>query len=292
MYLLIPQLLQDKRWVRFFIFFSLLLAAYILFEAIGEKAIFRYCDECIVTAEQLNPDYLSVIQKGLIDNILFKASQIGLFFNLFSGLILPFAIKNSLGYYKAYAQNLQFPKDKVQLELNFLKAQVNPHFLFNTLNNLYGTIIKNRNEESAEMVTRLSDFMRYSLQNADRKSIPLNQEIELIHNYIELEKIRMNHAEVSFTCDVQHGAYEIPPLLFIPLLENAFKYTTDRPNAQIIITMQAHQEILSFSIQNSFNPDSRSNKTGGFGLSNLKRRLDLYYPNYGFACRKSTQLGS
>jgi sensor histidine kinase YesM len=279
MYLLIPQLLKERNWLSFFIYLVLLYLAYILFEAISEKVIFQYCEECMEKAEQINPDYLSVIQKALIDNILFKASQIGLIFNLFSGLLLPFAIKNSLGYYKAYAQNLQFSKDKVELELNFLKAQVNPHFLFNTLNNLYGSIIKQRNDQSAEIVTRLSDFMRYSLQNVDRASITLKEEIELIQNYIELEKIRLNHTHVSFTCEVQHRVHEIPPLLFIPLLENAFKYSLDKADAEIRISMQEQQGLLRFSIQNRYNPERRPNKTGGFGLSNLKRRLDLYYPD-------------
>lgn len=279
MYRLIPQLLKDKNWFRFFIYLSLLILIYVLFEAIGEKVVFEYCDECVAQAEQINPDYLSVIQKGLIDNILFKGSQIGLFLNLFSGVLLPFAIKNSLGYYRAYAQNLQFSKDKVQLELNFLKAQVNPHFLFNTLNNLYGAIIKKRTDQSAEIVTRLSDYMRYSLENADRPSIPLKEEIELINNYIELEKIRLNHVELSFTYDLQHGASEIPPLLFIPLLENAFKYTTDKADSQIIIKLEEQEKLLNFSIQNTYNADRKSRESGGFGLSNLKRRLDLYYPD-------------
>ena len=277
-YLLIPQLLKDRKWNRFFAYFIMLLFAYILVEAIGEKVIFQYCDECIAKAEQVNPDYLSVIRKSLIDNILFKGSQIGLFLNLFSGLILPFAIKNSLGYYKAYSQNLQISKDKAELELNFLKAQVNPHFLFNTLNNLYGTIIQKRNDQSAEVVTRLSDFMRYSLQNADRKSIPLSEEIELIKNYIELEKIRMNHAKVSFGCRVQNNTFEIPPLLFIPLLENAFKYITDKRDAQIIVNMDEREGSLDFSIRNNYNSNRITNESGGFGLSNLKKRLDLYFP--------------
>ena len=278
MYLLIPQLLIDRKWYRFFVYFFLLILGYVIIEAVGEKLIFHYCDECMVQAERINPDYLSVIQKGLIDNILFKASQIGLFLNLFSGLLLPFAIKNSLGYYRAYAQNLQYAKDKAQLELNFLKAQVNPHFLFNTLNNLYGTIIQKRNDQSAEVVTRLSDYMRYSLQNAERNSIPLSEEVELINNYIELEKIRMNHVEVSFTYTIQNGAYEIPPLLFIPLLENAFKYTTDKPETQIDINMEELEDELIFSIQNSINIHKKPSENGGFGLSNLKKRLELYYP--------------
>ncbi|MEM8892320.1 MAG: histidine kinase, partial [Bacteroidota bacterium] len=271
--------LRDRSWTRFFIYLSLLIFAYILYEAISEKVIFQFCQECIAKAEQINPDYLSVIQKGIIDNFLFKASQIGLYLSLFSSVLLPLAIKNSLGYYKAYAQNLQFSKDKVQWELNFLKAQVNPHFLFNTLNNLYGNIIKERNDQSAEIVTRLSDFMRYSLENADRRSIPLQEEIELINNYLELEKIRLNHVEVSFASDVKQGAQEIPPLLFIPLLENAFKYTTDKADSEIRISLQEQEEMLNFSIQNSYNPEKRSKESGGFGLRNLKRRLDLYYPD-------------
>jgi len=121
--------------------------------------------------------------------------------------------------------------------------------------------------------------MRYSLENADRRSIPLKEEIELINNYIELEKIRMNHVEVSFVCEVQHGAYEIPPLLFIPLLENAFKYTSDKADSEIKIHMHEEEKMLNFSIQNSYNPDRKFQEKGGFGLSNLKRRLDLYYPN-------------
>ncbi|MEM6800565.1 MAG: histidine kinase [Bacteroidota bacterium] len=278
MYLLIPQLLKDKAWSRFFFYLSLLIFAYILFDAISEKTLFQYCEGCVAKAEQINPAYLSVIQKGLIDNILFKGSQIGLFLNLFSGILLPFAIKNSLGYYQAYAQNLQFSKDKVQWELNFLKAQVNPHFLFNTLNNLYGSILKNRKDQSTEMVTRLSDFMRYSLQNADRTAIPLKEEIELLNNYIELEKIRLNHTEVSFTQHVQQATNEVPPLLFIPLLENAFKYSSDKAGSEIKITLQEQEDLLSFSIENTYNPDRSRKEKGGFGLRNLKRRLELHYP--------------
>ena len=280
MYLLIPALLlNNKKWGRFVTYFILLVLGYILVEAIGEKSIFRYCDECSMKAEEINPDYLSIIQKPLIDNILFKASQIGLYLGLFSGLLLPFAIKNSLGYYRVYAQNLQFSKDKAQLELNFLKAQVNPHFLFNTLNNLYGSILQNRNAQSAEVVTRLSDFMRYSLQNADRNSIPLSEEIELIQNYIALEKIRLNHAIVSVQFNVANSAAEIPPLLFIPLLENAFKYTSDKPGSQITILMEEQMKSLRFLIENSFNTERKTDDSGGFGLSNLRKRLDWYYPN-------------
>ena len=245
----------------------------------GEKMVFYYCDSCRLMAEEYNPDYLSVIQKSIIDNVLFKGSNFGLILNLFSGLILPIAIKSSLGYYQFYTKNLQLEKEKVQLELNFLKAQVNPHFLFNTLNNLYGLIIHKRVDESAETVTRLSNFMRYSLENASKSDILLSEEIDLIKNYIELEKLRLNHTQVTFKEDSPNSETSIPPLLFIPLIENAFKYNTDKKDTQISMELKVLGHTLDFSIENSFDDNLRKNDVGGLGLSNLKKRLDLYFPH-------------
>jgi len=250
---------------------------YIFIEALGEKMTFYFCDSCRAMAANKNPDHLSVIDKSLIDNILYKGSNIGMFFNLFSSLILPIAIKSSLGYYQVYIKNLELEKEKVQLELNFLKAQVNPHFLFNTLNNLYGLIIHKRTEASAETVTRLSDFMRYSLENADKKSILLSEEVELIKNYIELERLRLNHTKVSFIPNIDENNLSLPPLLFIPLIENAFKYNTDRKDTDIKIALVVKENTIHFTIDNSFDKDKSKQEIGGLGLSNLKKRLDLYF---------------
>lgn len=277
MYWLTPRFLLKKKWVLFLAGIISVGFVYVLFEAIGEKMVFQFCGECRLKAQELNPDYLSVIQKALIDNILFKASQIGLIFNLFSGLILPIAIKSSLGYYRIYSQNLQFARDKAQLELNFLKAQVNPHFLFNTLNNLYGSILAKRTEQSAEIVSRLSGFMRYSLQNVDRKSILLSEEMDLINDYIELEKLRLNHTQVSFHHNIRNTTRSIPPLLFIPLIENAFKYHTDIPDNLIVISIKDDTDFIHFTCTNNFDPEGPLKDSGGFGLSNLRRRLALYF---------------
>jgi sensor histidine kinase YesM len=249
----------------------------VFIEALGEKMVFYFCDSCSEMAKEKNPDYLSVIQKNIGVNILFKASNFWLFFQLFSGLILPIAIKSSLGYYQFYIKNLQLEKEKVQLELSFLKAQVNPHFLFNTLNNLYGLIIHKRVDESAETVTRLSDFMRYSLENAYKKNILLSEEIKLIKNYIELESLRLNHTKVSFNINIDEENKKLPPLLFIPLVENAFKYSIDEKDSNIAINLEVKNNVLAFQIENVFNENKVKNEIGGIGLANLKKRLTLYF---------------
>lgn len=277
MYVLIPQYLMNKRWVIFIAYFSFLNFLYIFIDALGEKMTFYYCDSCRLIAEDKHTDHLSVIQKSIIDNFLYKASNIGMFFNLWSSLILPIAIKSSLGYYQFYTKNLQLEKEKVQLELNFLKAQVNPHFLFNTLNNLYGLIIHKRIDASAETVTRLSDFMRYSLENAHKRDILLTEEINLIKNYIELESLRLNHTKVSFTTNSESHNNKLPPLLFIPLIENAFKYNIDKKGTTINLTMHLENDVLNFKIENSFEENNSKNDIGGLGLTNLKKRLVLYF---------------
>ena len=277
MYLLIPQFLIKKKWGGFLLYFVLLFFLYTVFEAFGEKLTFELCGSCRFLAQEINPDHLSVLDKPIIDNILYKASNIGLYFNLFSSLVLPIAIKSSLGYYQVSVKNLQLEKEKVQLELNFLKAQVNPHFLFNTLNNLYGLIIHKRADASAETVTRLSDFMRYSLENAHKKSIQLSEEIKLLQNYIELESLRLNHTKVSFVLDVDENNVSLPPLLFIPLVENAFKYNTDKKDTNLVIDLSVKNAELQLTIQNVFDPKKAKNENGGLGLSNLKKRLGLYF---------------
>lgn len=279
MYVLIPRFLIEKRWELFLGYSSILVLLYLFIEAFGEQLTFKFCESCKNITEVKNPAHLSVLRKSLIENILYKASNIGLFVNLFSGLILPIAIKSSVGYYRVYIKNLGLEKEKVQLELNFLKAQVNPHFLFNTLNNLYSLIIHGRSDESAETVTKLSSFMRYSLENANKMRIPLSEEITLLNDYVKLESLRLNYTRVDFKFNAKNSNLLIPPLLFIPLIENAFKYNTDNKNSVINIKLYLKNNILKFEIENTFDKKQRKIEGGGYGLYNLEKRLDLYYSN-------------
>lgn len=283
MYIVTPKLLKKKQLLYLLISFFVLVFLYIFWEALSEKLVFYFCDSCTAMAQKHNADYLSVIQKSIVDNVLFKGSNFGLYFNLLSGLVLPIAIKSSLGYYQFYIKTLELEKENVQLELNFLKAQVNPHFLFNTLNNLYSQIIHKRNEKSSETVTRLSSYMRYSLDNANKTSIQLSEEITLINNYIELEKLRLNYTDVIFNTNIDKENSNIPPLLFIPLIENAFKYSVDKKESEINIHLNVKDNILDFSIENNFDKNREQSNSGGLGLSNLKKRLDLYFKdNYDY----------
>lgn len=277
MYVSIPKFFIKKKWSVFLLNLSILLFFHVFIEAFGEKITFEFCDSCRILAEEINPNHLSVLDKPIVDNILYKASNVGLYFNLLSSLVLPIAIKSSLGYYQVYIKNLQLEKEKVQLELNFLKAQVNPHFLFNTLNNLYSLIIHERIDKSAETVTGLTSFMRYSLDNATKKSIHLSEEVRLLKNYIELEKLRLNYTKVSFKTNAEESNKDIPPLLFIPLVENAFKYNTDKLDTNISINLNIKNNTLCFTVENSFDIKNTKTNSGGLGLSNLNKRLNLYF---------------
>jgi hypothetical protein len=291
MYFVVPHFLKKRRWLFLILSISILTFFHVTFEAIGEKLVFYYCDSCRLMALEHDADYLSVIQKSAVDNILFKASNIQLFLKLFSGLVLPIAIKTSIGYYHYYIRNLQLEKEKVHLELNFLKAQVNPHFLFNTLNNLYGLVMHGRTDKSVNTINRLSEFLRYTLDNANKKTIQLSEEIKLIENYIELEKLRLNYTEVCLDINTDGEKIVLPPLLFIPLLENAFKYNIDQEDSKINIRLKVEGNVVNFMVQNKFDKNENTKSHGGLGLKNLEKRLKLYFRNrYSYEISKEESI--
>ncbi|MFK7775814.1 MAG: sensor histidine kinase [Saprospiraceae bacterium] len=287
MYFVVPRFFKRRKW--WFLFYSLVILTflYVVVEAIGDKLVFQYCDSCIQLALEHNPSYLTVIRKSIVTNILYKGSNIQLFLQLFSGLVLPIAIKMSIGYYHFFIKNLRLEKEKVHLELNFLKAQVNPHFLFNTLNNLYGLVMHERTDMSLIAISRLSEFLRYTLDSAKQKTIQLSEEIKLIENYIELEKLRLNNTEVILDINIDSESVVLPPLLFIPLLENAFKYNDDQTDNKINIELNVKENHISFKVQNKFDTNEKNKSHGGLGLKNLDKRLKLYFQeNYQYEVTK------
>ena len=177
---------------------------------------------------------------------------------------------------------LQLRHEKAKTELLHLKSQVNPHFFFNTLNNLYALVGKDT-EQARAMILKLSDMMRYSIYEGQKEWVTLEQEVEYLRNYIELHKMRY-HKEIaiSFTVDIQEEGYQIMPLLFIILLENAFKHGAERlkDEAYIKLNMIANRKVLNFSIENNYDTEVEAEE--GIGLKNLKRRLELMYPKKHF----------
>jgi len=174
-----------------------------------------------------------------------------------------------------WVQNLKAEKSKTELLL--LRTQINPHFFFNTLNNLYALTIKN-SKQAPEVILKLSDMMRYTIYEGEKETVKLKDEIEYLNNYIELHRIRYKKTvEITFKHEID-GNLSIAPLLYIILLENAFKHGIESlsENAFIHINLYEDQEFIFFKIENNFNP-KKITDSNGIGLQNLKRRLSLLY---------------
>jgi LytS/YehU family sensor histidine kinase len=164
-------------------------------------------------------------------------------------------------------------------ELQHLKNQVNPHFFFNILNNLYGLVKKNP-KKAQDLILKLSDLMRYSIYEGEKEIVVLKDEVDYLKNYVEIHKMRYHKAvDVVFNCQIEEK-YKVTPLLFIILLENAFKHGVEilRESAFVHINIVTFENKIQFDIENNFD-DSESIKDFGVGLKNLKRRLELVYPN-------------
>jgi LytS/YehU family sensor histidine kinase len=161
-------------------------------------------------------------------------------------------------------------------ELNFLKMQIHPHFLFNTLNTMYGFAIK-KADETPEMILKLSNLLDYLLYQVDKPFVLLAQEINHIQDYIELEKLRFHDTlDVTFNIENINESTKIAPMLLLPFIENSFKHGSIKNGKLTIhIDLSSTEDTLFFKIENT---SSNSNKhSNGIGLQNIKKRLDLLY---------------
>jgi len=176
----------------------------------------------------------------------------------------------------------QLEREKTKAELKYLKAQTNPHFLFNTLNNIY-VLARNKSELTAPSLAKLSKLLRFMLYESDQPSILLAKEVELINNYIELEKLRYNdRLNVDFTTDIDNKMKNIPPFFLLPFVENAFKHGASQStgNIKIIISIKLTNNLIQFKCSNPITKNQVSS-TSGIGIKNIKRRLELIFPeNY------------
>ena len=170
-------------------------------------------------------------------------------------------------------------KEQTQMELVHLQSQVNPHFFFNALNNLYG-LVKQDADQAQEMILQLSEMMSYGIYEGQKNWVPLGKEIAYLENFIQLHQQRYKkHIDINFRKNLQIEHIEVMPLLFINLLENAFKHGVEklRNNAYVHLDLEVDESGISFTVENNFDPEERPNEPG-IGLTNLKRRLELVYP--------------
>ena len=184
-------------------------------------------------------------------------------------------------YYIKLEERTALVKENADAELQLLKAQVHPHFLFNTLNNIYSSIL-NKSPQSATLVTKLSGTLHYMINECEAALVPLEKELKMITDYTGLEKIRYgDRLKMDITITGGPGNKMIAPLLLIPFLENSFKHGTSKMLIEpwIKLFIQADENILHFSLTNSKPVDTVQNGTGGIGLNNVRKRLELLYPN-------------
>jgi two-component system, LytTR family, sensor kinase len=182
-------------------------------------------------------------------------------------------------------ESKQLEIEKIKTELNFLKAQLQPHFLFNTLNNIYSLTFNNC-QLAGKSILQLSGLLRYMIYESETEMVDLQKEISHLKDYIELEKIRFaTRMELSFNISGNVSGRKIIPILLIPFLENAFKHASNKINDKIWVTVDliVKEDKLNFTVENSVFPEGKTQMhkpNSGIGLGNVKRRLSLLYENY------------
>lgn len=259
---ILPQYLAQKKIGRYF-----LMATFATFLITPLELIFLYwvMDEYTAAQEHL-----------------LKNQHIHFLFNFFV-LSLSTALKIGKEWLRQERIKRDLEKRNLQSELSFLKSQINPHFLFNTLNNLYALSLK-KSDKAPELVLRLSAMMRYMLYECNEKMVPLQKEISYMENYLALEQIRYgDKAQIALHYPQPlPQSVEVPPLLFIPFLENAFKHglSNSIEEGYVWIELQIEEKKLNFRIENSKSSEPKGElyHQGGIGLSNVRRRLELLYP--------------
>lgn len=259
-YWLFPNFLLRRRYLKFFLFTLLVI---IIFAVLQSWIMYKTYDR----------------RMGEAWSWVWIVSNFILTFYILS-LALALKLLRFWFHREKYIQELS--SARMEAELKFLKAQIHPHFLFNTLNNLYTLTLK-KSDHAPEVVEKLSDLLRYMSYDANDRTVCLSNEIDYLRNYISLEKIRYGKKlEIAFTVDGSAKGLEIAPLILIPFVENSFKHGVSGRLTACWITIQlsVQGERLSFKVENSL-PSSQEDVMGykeGIGLKNVKRRLDLIYP--------------
>jgi LytS/YehU family sensor histidine kinase len=171
--------------------------------------------------------------------------------------------------------------EKLKTEVNYLRAQINPHFLFNTLNNIYALSLE-KSDKTPEIIMRLSKMMDYMLYESDELLVPLKNEVENLDNYVTIERLRQgNNGKINYTVKGEITDQRIVPLIFLPLIENGFKHGINQiiRAAFLDINLTISRDHIELSVINNFRPEAvTSRDRNGIGLQNLTKRLELFYP--------------
>jgi sensor histidine kinase YesM len=215
------------------------------------------------------------IQEEVWSSFFLFLIAVGLFFSL----ILSMTLKFLKEWYEDQQSKRELKQVQLQTELMYLKSQINPHFLFNSLNNLYALTLM-KSDLAPQIVLRLSDILRYVLYESSNGKVDIQKEIQHLHDFIQLESLRLGD-RISVNLDLAEPDhdYQIEPMLYLTLVENAFKHGAQSEVSQgwVKIKGEAIKDGYALFVENSVAPKPESQKAGGIGLTNLRKRLDLIY---------------
>ena len=267
-YKLIPDYLVRKRYFLFGLYsiYTLIISGYLIFVSVffglGYLSSFEYSNMTPVSR-----------------NLFFVMIAVYLIVIIVSAFkLLKLNLKHAEKTKKLETKILETQLKLKEQELNYLKMQIHPHFLFNTLNTMYGFALK-KADETPEMILKLSNLLDYLLYQVDKPFVLLSDEVNHIKDYIELEKMRFNDTlEINFKCDNILETTKIAPMLLLPFIENSFKHGSLKNGILTInIDLSCNNNSILFNIENTHSKSEITNK--GIGLQNMQKRLDLLYKN-------------
>ena len=278
-FLLLPKLLVKRKYVAYFIsLFAWSLFIGCLYTVTIYQMVHYYpgtseSDISMVVASQTNKSITSA--GGILHHL-----------NNYTAFLLLMTFFFTMGWYMLDYDRQQkmleaTNKKQLETELLFLKGQINPHFLFNTMNNLYALAVK-KSDQTPDAIMKLSAILRYLLYESDTQLVSFEKEKEVMQAYIDLELLRLTDKDNLVFMITADKPYNLPPLLWLPILENVFKHGTrfiaDKYVTDYRFTIQNNQ--LTIYSRNNYKPSTQANETGrgGIGLSNLKHRLEILYP--------------
>ncbi len=190
-------------------------------------------------------------------------------------------IKVLKDFYFSQQNTQRLQREKLETELKFLRSQINPHFFFNTLNNLY-SLVERKDDMAGPILLKLSDLMSYMIYEASNPLVSLAKEVENLENFISLEKLRFASLKVDLVVPTELGREQIAPLLLLPFLENAFKHGVGKGSEDnwVQVKLSVEDSQLKYVVKNAPSSQDKAQKTTqrGIGLENLRRRLELLYP--------------
>lgn len=267
MYLAIPRYLLKKKYKLYCLYSFLFLTISVFYAHLAETFIINWDRRFFFLRPYFHYKYFF---------IRFGRAAFALFFT--AGLAV--AIKLFKEWFRQREHGLKIENEKVRIELESLRSQIHPHFLFNTLNNLYSLTLT-ASPSASLVVAHLSDLLRYMLYECKEAEVSLDKELQMLKKYIELEKLRYgNRLDVAFITSGNTNELSIPPLLLLPFVENSFKHGVSGQLDQCWINIHVHAGDIRFTFQVSNSRMAKQENTfGGLGMENVRKRLSLLYPS-------------